>query len=229
MLQVNKFDLKILFSPYFLLIFSAVFFTTLTDQYLQNKLELLISSKDGLTNMIWLWGGLSVLNSLFFPLLISLLCIFALVFSDKNLSQYFGENLELSLLESIRAWGKTFLWSFVFLLPGVWKYINYFLAPFVVVFSKKYKNGEVDALEYSTYISKNFWWSLKLWLGVFYVLVPIIMYVLFDSYRLFSTSPVSATALVLARSFVELLFHFIILKIFIKFINENEVANGTHV
>lgn len=212
-----------------MLIFSAVLFSTLTDQYLQRKVELLISSKDGLTSMIWVWGALSIFSSLLFPLLISLLCIFSLAFAHKNLSQYFAENMELSLIETLRAWGKTFLWSFVFLLPGVWKYIDYFLTPFVVVFSDKYKNGEVDALEYSTYISKNFWWSLKLWLGLFYVIIPTIFYLLFDKYRMFSENPISATLLVFIRSAVELLFHFIILKMFLKFINANEVKNAAHV
>lgn len=224
---MNKLDLKSILNPYFLLIFSAVFFSTLIDQLLQKQVENLISSKDGLTNMIWVWGGLSIINAILFPVLISLLCAYVLVNTNQKIKTFLAENIELSFIETLRAWGKTFLWTFVFIIPGIVKYINYILTPFVVMFSRKYKNGEVDALKYSTLISKHFWWSIKLWLGVFYVIVPIIFYALFDDYRVFSTHPIAASALVFLNAVIQILFHFVILKLFIKYLNE--VENGAHV
>ncbi len=226
---MNKFNLKTIINPFFLLIFSALLFATLTDQFLQKQIENMIRSKDGLTNTIWLWGFLSILSAVLFPLLISMLCAFALVAGNKKIAEFLAENLELGFIETLRACGKIFLWSFLFLIPGVIKYINYILTPFVVIFSRRYKNGEVDALEYSTKISRNFWLSIKMWLGVFYLLIPILFYTLFDQYRLFDTHPVSATAIVFLDSLLELLFHFIILRLFIKFLNESEVPNGAHV
>jgi hypothetical protein len=199
------------------------------DQFLTKQVEVLISSKDGLSNMIWVWGGLSVLSAIMFPLLISMFCAYFLISSTKSLNEFIDENFELSLIETLRAWGKTFLWSFLFFLPGVIKYINYILTPFVVMFSRKYKRGEVDALEYSTLISKKFFWSIKMWLGLFYVIVPILFYALFDEYRVFSTHPVAATLVVGLETLVEIIFHFIILNLFIKFLNANEVENGSHV
>lgn len=229
MLQVNKINLKLIFSPYFLLIFSALLLSTLTDQFLQKQVEIIISSKDGLSNMIWLWGFLSVFSAILFPLMISLLCAFVLVSGQKKLKVFLAENLELSFIETLRAWGKTFLWSFVFILPGIIKYINYILTPFVVMFSRRYKNGEVDALEYSAMISKNFWWSIKAWLGLFYVIIPIVLYVLLDEYRVFNTHPISAMAVVFLETLIELTFHFIILKLFIKYLNTKEGIDGTYV
>lgn len=181
--------------------------------------------------MIWVWGGLSVFSAIFFPLLISMLCAFVLVSGHQKIKNFLTENLELSFLENLRAWGKIFLWSFVFILPGIVKYIDYFLTPFVVLFSRRYKSGEVDALEYSTKISKHFWWRIQLWLAVFYVIVPILFYALFDEYRIFATHPISATALVFLAAVVQLLFHFVILKLFINYLNEleNEVTNVAHV
>lgn len=204
-----------------------MFFSTLTDQYLQNKLEDLISSKDGLTSMIWIWGGLSVLSSILFPVFISIFCAYVLVTTNQKLGEMLSQKLELSFIETLRAWGKTFLWSFVFILPGVIKYINYILAPFVVLFSRRYENGEVDALEYSAAISKQFFWSIKLWLGLFFVIIPILFYALFDEYRVFTTHPVSATLLVFVSAVVQLLFHFVLLRLLIKYLNE--VENGAHV
>lgn len=282
MLTVNPLSRKLLFSPYFLLIFSAVLFSTVTDQLLQLQVEQLISSKDGLSAMIWLWGALSVLSAVFFPLITSLLCAYLLVdfvqtpasltalpitdvatteitaeaeaaspatdgeatLSDNTgvistpqpaptkpeIDTYLKENFELSVVETLRAWGKIYLWSFVFIFPGIIRYINYILTPFVVAFSKKYKNGEVDALEYSTKISKNFWWSIKLWLGFFFVIVPALFYLIFSDYRLFTSHPLAATGVVFLETLAELLFHYIILKLFIKFLNEHEVvAHGTDV
>ncbi|MEQ1721882.1 MAG: hypothetical protein ABL930_01815 [Pseudobdellovibrio sp.] len=226
---MNKLDIKSLLKPSILLIFSAILFSTLMDQYLTKQVESIISSKDGLSNMIWVWGGLSVLSAILFPLLTSLFCAYFLITSTKSLNEFVEDNFELSLIETLRAWGKTFLWSFVFLLPGVIKYINYILTPFVVMFSKKYKRGEVDALEYSTVISKTFFWSIKMWLGIFYVIVPVLFYALFDEYRIFSDHPFAATIVVGLETVVEIIFHFILLNLFIKFLNANEVENGSHV
>lgn len=226
-LKMNELNLKSVLNPYFLLVFSALLFSTLTDQFLQKRIELIIGSRDGLTAMVWVWGGLSVLSAIIFPLLISLLCAFVLVSTTdkaRTIGTFLGENIELSLIETLRAWGKIFLWSFVFFFPGIVKYINYILTPFVVLFSRKYKNGEVDALEYSAKISKFFWWRIKLWLGVFYVLVPIVMYALFDEYSVFATHPFSATMVVFFETLIQMVFHAVILKLFIKFLNEVEYA-----
>lgn len=227
MLQVNKFDLKTILQPSFLLIFSALTLSTLSEQLIQHQIESIVRSPAGLSNTIWIWGGLALLTALLFPLLISLFCAYTLVRPEKSISQFLKENLELTAVESLRAWGKTFLWSFVFLIPGVIKYINYLMTPFVVMFSQKYKQGQVDALEYSTKISRNFWWSLKLWLGLFYFILPVLFYVVFNDYRSFSQYPIAATLITFIESLVELLFHFIILKLFIKYLNE--VENGAHV
>lgn len=230
MRQLNKLNIKSFLSPYFLLIFSAILISSLTDQFIQKQIENIISSKDGLTNMIWIWGAFSLITAVFFPLIISFLCAFFLVSNPQlKLSTFFSTHFELGTIETFRAWGKTFLWSFLFIFPGIVKYINYFMTPFVVLFSERYKNGEVDALEYSTEISKNFWWSLKLWMGVFYVIVPVVLYLLLDEYRTFDAHPFTATAVVLLESLIVILFHYIILKMFIKYLNQKEVQHGTHV
>lgn len=213
-----------------MLIFSAILVSSLTDQFVQKQIENIISSKDGLTNMIWVWGAFSLVTAVFFPLIISFLCAFFLVsHQQQKLTSFFSAHFELGMVETLRAWGKTFLWSFLFIFPGIVKYINYFMTPFVVLFSERYQNGEVDALQYSTEISKNFWWSLKIWMGVFYVIVPVVLYFLLDEYRTFDIHPVTATAVVLLESFIVILFHYIVLKMFIKYLNQKEVQHGTHV
>lgn len=231
MLQVNKFDLKLLLKPFILLIFSALLISTVTDQFLQNQIENVIRSKDGLSNIIWFWGFLSLVNAMVFPLLVAVLSSFFLVSNraENNIQHFFKNNLELCFIETLRAWGQSFLWSFLFIIPGFIKFADYILTPFVVMFSNKYKNGEVDALQYSTLISKKFWWRIQLWLSVFYLVIPITLYFLFDEYQLFAIHPISATLLVFLKTFIELLFHFLILKLFIKNLNTIEVPFESHV
>ncbi len=58
-------------------------------------------------------------------------------------------------IESLRA----FCWILIFLLalviPGIIKYIRYTFVPYVVLFDKRYQQGEVDALERSSELSRG--------------------------------------------------------------------------
>ena len=199
-----------------------MFVSTYSDQVITRKVEAIISSKDGLNNTIWFWAGLSLFTTILFPLLTALLSSFCIIKSDKNLKNFVGENLELSFVETLRAWGSAFMWSFVLILPGLRKFIHYTFTPHVVFFSRRYKAGEVDALEYSEVIAKKFWKKLNLWLTVYFLIIPIIFYVLFENYRLFSMYPLAATGLVLLKTVVEYCFNFNLLQILIKYLNETE-------
>ena len=222
--QVAEINFKKILSPSFLLIFLAVLIGTLVDQSLNKQIELVIKSPDGLSNMIWVWGLGSLTSSLFFPLLISMLCSYTLAnifFSKRKL---LSEKFELALIETLRAWGKTFLWCFVFIIPGLIKYTYYLMAPFVVLFSKKYERGEVDALVYSEQLSKKFWWRLNLWLTVFYFIIPLVLSSGLDEYKLFSAHPITAALGVLLETVLVFAFHYLILKLFITYLNEVENA-----
>jgi hypothetical protein len=228
-LQVNKLSLKSVFTPLFLLIFSALFLSTLTEQILTKKVEALISSKDGLSNMIWVYVGISLLSAILFPLITAMLSSFSILKESlKSINphvsagRFIADKIELSLIETMRAWGTAFLWSFVFILPGIWKLIAFILTPYVVMFSKKYQAGEVDALEYSTKICKAYFKRVNWWLTVFYLFVPVVLYFVGEPYRLIMKTPAQATVLVFIRTIVEYLFHYYMIQVFIDFINEYE-------
>lgn len=181
------------------------------------------------------------MSTILFPLLTALLCSYCIIQTDKDIADFLTENAELSLIETLRSWGKAFMWSFVFVIPGIRKFIHYTLTPYVVFFSKKYKTGEVDALEESTRVTKKYWKPVNAWITLYFVVIPVIFYMLFDDYRLFSIYPVAATGLVLLKTITEYLFNYSMLKILIKYLNEtenatdnatevaSEVQNGTHV
>ncbi len=227
MLQTYEVEFKNILSVHFLLIFLAVLVSTLIDQALNKQIEIVIRSPDGLSNMIWLWGIASLASSLFFPLIITLLCSYTLVGFPLSKLQLLTEKFELVLIETLRAWGKTFLWCFIFIIPGLIKYTYYILSPFVVLFSKKYHDGEVDALEYSEILTKKFWWRLNIWIALFYLALPLILSIFLDQFKLFTAHPVYATLCVLLETVLIFIFHFLILKLFIHYLKE--VENGTYV
>jgi hypothetical protein len=233
-LQVNKLTLKSVFTPLFLLIFSALFLSTLTEQILTRKVESLISSKDGLSSMIWVYVGISLASAIFFPLITAMLASFSILkesLKTKNpqisAGGFIADKIELSLIETLRAWGTAFLWCFVFILPGVWKFIAFILTPYVVMFSKKYQEGTVDALDYSSKICKAYFKRVNWWLTVFYLFVPVVLYFVGEPYRLIMKTPATATVLVFVRTVVEYLFHYYMIQVFIDFINEHEAAPTT--
>lgn len=217
-----KIEFKNAFGPGFLLVFLAVLLTTLLDQSLNKQIENLLQSQQGLTNTIWFWGALSLLSSLLFPLLTSFLCAHTLANLDGGPHHFLLKKFELGLIETLRAWGKTFLWCFVFIIPGLIQYTYYLMAPFVVMFSKKYEAGEVDALDYSKKISKKFWHRLNFWLLVFYMILPLAISSLLDEYQIFRTHPITATLTVALQTLIFLAFHYVILKLFLRYLNEFE-------
>ncbi len=211
----------------FVLIFSATLVSTLFQQFLDRKIEKIIASPTGLSSMIWVWGFLSLLAALIFPLMQSILCSFYLTQDSdirKKLNYFLKNNFELSLIETLRAWGKSFLWFFVFIIPGFVKYSYYMLAPFVVLFSKLYQTGEVDALELSEKIFKKYWVYFSLQLFLFYFLLPMVLSTSLDQYRSFDMHPVSAGISLVFETSMVLLFHYLILqKIFLFLQNEKDL------
>jgi len=217
-------EFKRIFSLNFLLIFLAVLVAALIDQSLNRKIELVIKSPEGLSNMIWIWGIASLASSLFFPLLISMLCSYTLSMAFTSKRTLMKDKFELALIETLRSWGKTFLWCFVFIIPGLIKYTYYLMAPFVVMFSKEYEQGNVDALELSEKISKKFWWRLNIWLTLFYFFVPLALSSGLDEFRTFQLHPATATLSALFETILVFVFHFLVLRLFLRYLHE--VENG---
>lgn len=201
-----------------LLIFLAVFGFNFTDQLVTSQIEMGMRSQDGIDTLVWLWVGLSLVSSFLFPLLIAFLCSYALAglyLPATTFKNFLKDKFELSLVETLRAWGKSFLWSFLFIIPGLIKFTYYFLTPYVVFFSNRYSCGEVDALEYSTLITKKIWWRLNGWLFVFYAFIPLTTSLFFDEYKSFALHPVTASLFSIAETGFIILFHYFILRLFL--------------
>ena len=217
----------------FLPVFGAMVIYTALDQFINSKIQQILQSQDGISQTIWFWAALAISLSLLVPLFTSFIACFAFsktLKNDQNLSAYvfedanieFSQKFELSLIETLRAWGKTFLWCFAFIIPGLIKYSYYLMTPFVVYFSKKYSRGEVDALEMSEKISKDFWWRLNFILFVFYFIIPLMMTSFFDSSKKISSTPVLACLIVAVETFWLLLMHYFLLKYFLFHLKKHD-------
>ena len=199
----------------FLLIFLATLTYRLVDQFTTKKIEGLIRSSDGISSIVWGWAGLSLLLSILFPTLVALISLYALRNNSVNRFGIFLRNhLELSILETVRAWGISILWGFLFIIPGIIKMSFYYLTTFVVLFSPEYARGEVDALKKSAEISKRHWGILNLSVTVFYFVIPILVSTIFDEYTVFEKHPLFAAVFCGVEAVSVLLFHYFVLKLF---------------
>jgi hypothetical protein len=181
----------------FLPIFSAMLVSSLAQQFLDKKIEGIIQSPQGLSSMIWLWGFLSLLAAMLFPLFVSLLCSYFYAFNHTKFLKVFAQNhLEKSLIESLRAWGLSFLWGFLFIIPGIVKYSYYMFSPYVVYFSTRYQNGEKDALDLSKEVFLAHWIPYSVYILLFGFVFPMILSSALDQYRIFNLHPISALACV---------------------------------
>ena len=81
-------------------------------------------------------------------------------YHKSPLLSFLKKHTELGLIESLRAFFKSVLWGFLFIIPGIIKMIRYQFVVYIVASSKKYEAGELDALEASEKLSEGRFWSL---------------------------------------------------------------------
>ena len=58
-------------------------------------------------------------------------------------------------IEGVRVLGQVMLWSLLFLIPGIVRFLRFILVPFVVLLDSKYQKEEVDALQQSSDLVKG--------------------------------------------------------------------------
>jgi hypothetical protein len=189
----------------FLLIYQSL------DAGLNQLLEILFRSPDGTPNWVWFLAALSVLLNIVAPLLIS----FFLLSSLKGSRNWEGDFQQL-MIETLRVWGKILLYTFFFIIPGLWKWMTTLYVPYVVLFSKTYSLGEADAIATSRAIFKKVWGRSLVVLLVFSFLIPLLVTSNFDQYREIWRTPVGAIVLGFADYISLILGLFILMKFFLK-------------
>lgn len=179
-------------------LFALVVISSSVDHFLTFEVEKAMTHPQGVQPEVFVFGGLSVILGLLFPVLISLTAIYGLL-KTKNQSleigEFFGKFSSQTFIENLRSWGKILTWGLLLILPGIWKVLQYCFVTFVVTCSKAYDDGNVDALQHSAQVFKKH--KLKT-LGImfsFTILIPIFMTTLFDGYKLLWKTPIASLLL----------------------------------
>jgi hypothetical protein len=182
-------------------LFMLTLITTSLDQLITDHMQAELMSPHGASPTVWLWGISSMALNLVMPLIGLLITLAVLAKNPENSWwKFLRQNLNQNLIEAFRSWGKALSWSFALILPGLIRFFQYLLVPFVVCFDPEYRAGHRDALETSRALSRGRLLSL---VGVFFafsILVPLVL-TSFDSKQLLWKTPVAACLL----CFVEML------------------------
>lgn len=182
---------KLLHLKYLFLILLLLFVTnSLFEQFLMKKLEFTLRGSESATLELFVFGGLNLFISLFFPVVTSLLTIFYFM----NPSKFFfvhirSGHIEAFVIETLRSWGKMIWWGFLLILPGFYKYLSFCYVPFVVLMNKNYELGLVDALKESERVFRSKKLASLSTLIIFQLVLPIMLSSLLDSYRNFNETP----------------------------------------
>jgi hypothetical protein len=202
---------------------------TSLDQLLTINIDESLRSPTGAMGAIWGLGFVSLVLGIVFPILGILVVLYgakevgskdADPASEKGLFEFILKFFSQVSIEILRSWGKTLLWSLLFLVPGIWKYIQYTFIPFIVTLSRSYDLGEKDALRFSAAIVRHHMLKVVAILVIFHFLVPSVMTVLFDDYRLVWNTPVPALLLTFVDVYLFIVSTQLLLMVFEK---DNEV------
>lgn len=205
------------FKKVFLPLFALVVLSTNIDQYLNLHIENALRDPQGAQQQVYMWGFLSIISSILFPVLLMSVALYALntqIGWTKSLEEFLKKNLNQIYIETLRSWGKTLLWSLLLILPGLWKYVEYSLVPFVVTSSARYDEGKEDALQRSAQIVRHHWGKVLGVMIFFHLFIPLVLTALFDSYRLIWKTPLQSLSLSALDTYLLLVSTHILFNIF---------------
>lgn len=209
---------KLLFLPYFVLLVVA----NHLDQMFNENIEAKLRSIDGADYTLWIFAGFSLLLSLIIPWIIQALGLQIYIRSENANESFYKikTNLNLIAIESLRAWGKMVVYSLFFILPGLWKYLQYQFIPWIVCFSKSYSRGEVDALKASESFFKKAWGRVMALSLFFLVILPLALSLGFDQNQFFWANPLFSVLYHALEALIHILFIQIMTNLFLALVRE---------
>jgi len=208
------------------LLFVLTIFGTMLDQWITSHMESMLLNPQGTSRMVWVFGALSLLWGVLYPLTSLLLILSCL--QPLPLLKFWTQTFPQALIELLRAWGKSMLWSFLLIIPGILAFIRYLFVPFVVALDPLYAEGQREALQRSWSLSKG---RLGRLLGLFLlssILVPALM-TTFDEWKIFSYHPISAGLICVFEMLLNITFSLWLWKIYQRSVqNESSVSVEGH-
>ncbi|WP_413561437.1 hypothetical protein [Bdellovibrio sp. HCB209] len=208
-------------------LFLLVVLSSNIDQFLNIRVEEALRDPMGAAPHVYWFGFLSIISSIIFPILLITTALYPMKSSrfTTGLNDFYGKYIQQIFIETLRTWGKTLLWSLLFILPGIWKYLEYSMVPFVVTGSVPYDDGKLDALQASAKIFRRHWFKILGILILFHLFIPLVLTSIFDSYRLLWETPVTSLLLNLLDTYLIIISTQLLFNVF-----QNEVRrHDTHV
>ncbi|MBX2986305.1 MAG: hypothetical protein KF802_00270 [Bdellovibrionaceae bacterium] len=173
----------------------ALILSAVIDQQINQQLEALLMNEDGPGTQLWLLAGASLFNGLLFPIFATACVLYGLARTrgDAEAPLDFLERvLNQIYIEVLRSWGSALTWGLLLILPGFIRMIQLMFVPLIVVFHRAYDEGEADALRTSGTYTRRHPFRLLGYLVLFYLVIPLTLTSLLDSWRAYDSTPVAA-------------------------------------
>lgn len=215
--------------------------STVIEQFLTGQIQaaLQTSSAESQTSTLTIW--ILALSTAFIDLFMNLFMVLLFAFyllkkgvhaeaeldrSAYSAAQYLSENVQQLIIEQMRVMGSVLLWSLLFILPGLLRFMQLIFVPFVVLLDNNYRVGERDALLTSKALFMKAPFKTAGTMLFLFVLWPLLSTLFFDEYLVFSQYPFQAFLIVCLESLMTLFGLFILYKIFVK---SRRALNGINV
>lgn len=230
-LQVNFFKKNLtIFKATALPLLILTTLSSLLEQYTSSRIQQILSSHDGIRPILYIFILLSVLISIFFPLITTSIAVLGVAQINGNMDAETSKNEKPSLkiltqtclhieqltIETLRSWGSIMTWGLLFLVPAFFRYLQLLFVPFVVLLSKPYSVGKIDALQESKKILKDRYMVVFGILFIFHLFLPLITTVLFDQYADLTKTPVAAVLLNILETYLIILSIQILYNVFVN-------------
>jgi hypothetical protein len=182
------------------------------DQSLMSFIQKQMSSLKP-ASTVWFFAAASAVWSFLWPLFV--LAINLSLIGKLPLQGLF-ERLSFVIKENIRSTGKVLLWSLLFVLPGVYRFTQFFFVTPVCLFNKNYQLGLADALSHSKSIGQGQLSKVFLILFLFFVVVPVGL-LGFDSKTVFEENNMTwALIFGVLEYLIQFLFAFVLINFYLK-------------
>lgn len=180
----------------------------LLDQWLTDQTFVAMNATSNGVQLLFLYGVLTFITGAFLPVLATLIVFKAWRLRAQSLNSTFNQVVK----EELRAFGSILNWSFLLILPGLWKMIEYVFVPWVVALDPDYEEGRVDALKESRRLFYRVWGRLVPFVLFTTIVVPLVL-TSFDEYRSFEDHPFTASGMSLLDLGLFIVFQYVLLKI----------------
>jgi len=170
--------------------------------------------------MVWVYAALSILTTLVFPILTTLVVIGALkAKSFAGTFRFVFRRLAQVLKEQMRAFGIAILWGIPLIVPTFWKLFQFLFVPLVVCLDPRYDSGNIHAPSRSAELVRRKFWPALLLSGVLFFALPLFIIGFEDSYT-WTDEPIQLSLLVIFEFAATILGQLLLIRLW-------EKAHGT--